>query len=166
MADQKISNWRNVVEYTKPGLFSAKYVYAESNFNNTIVQDLDFGVAIELAFMDGGGLTQPWTSKSKVHDFQLTSDHEGPLQWVAGIFDFSERQDRMMFVSYFQFGAVAFPNHNYSVDTTAGYFDTTYNLNERTQVFGGLRYTEDTKSNKGAKESRLISAACSGDVTR
>lgn len=164
MADQEIENYRAVAEYNFNDVIDVKYTYGRSNFRNEIVQDLDFGVAVELAFADGGLLTDPWTSLSQSHDFQLTSTHEGPLQWTAGLFDFSEHNDRQLMVSYFHWGQVAFPNHNYKVDTTAAYADFTYDISEQMQIFGGLRYTEDKKSNSGAAEYRLISSDCAAEI--
>lgn len=172
LVDQDIDNYRGVIEYTFDDLFTVKYTGGHSDFTNVSVQDLDFGVGIELVNIDGGAitnpvegpLTDPFVNESTVHDIQFTSAHGGRLNWTGGFFDYSERTSRQLFVSFFHFGQVAFPNPDYRVDTKAAYFDATYELNETTEVFGGIRYTDDKKSNEGAAEFRLQSAACAAEI--
>ena len=130
-------------------------LYGFTDFNSERVSDLDFGAAIELAFSDGGSLSTPWQSNTHIHDVQFTSTHEGPLQWTAGYFDFSERVDRNLLVSFFPFGFASFPNPNLSVNTRAAYADFTYDVTDRLELFGGARYTRDRRSNEGANELRL-----------
>ena len=114
--------------------------------------------------MDGGGLTRPWKNESTVHDLQFTSNSDGPLQWTAGLFSFEEETDRSLLVSYFQFGQVGFPNRDYKVESQAAYADFTYDFAQDWQLFFGVRYTEDEKSNNGAYETRLQSSDCANEI--
>jgi iron complex outermembrane receptor protein len=158
--DQDIDNWRSVIEYTFTDLFSIKYIYGSSDFDQELVQDADAGASIELGFSD-----MPWTANSDVNELQFTSAGEGPFDWVAGYFNFQEEIDRSLGVSFFQFGWVAFPNPNYEVETDAFYFDGTYEFNDRLTGFAGVRYTQDEKSNYGAGQYGLISSACADAVS-
>lgn len=157
--DQDIENLRSVIEYSIDSLFDIKYVYGRSDFEHTLVQDLDAGVGIELVFAD-----RPWLNDSQVHDLQFASNGSGSLSWVAGFFYFQESTDRTLGVSFFPFGWQAFPNPNYEVKTQAAYSDFTYAFSENLELFAGLRYSKDEKSNFGTArfEFAANSFACPG----
>ncbi len=142
--DQKIKNYRSVINASFDGLFDIKYTYGHTDFEHTLVQDLDAGLAIEIVFID-----EPWLNESDVHDLQFSSNSEGALNWVAGLFYFKEETDRNLGVSFFPFGFQITPNPNYTVETSAAYADFTYDFTERFEGFFGLRHSNDKKSNEG-----------------
>ena len=165
LADTQVHNVRSNLSYDVGDLFNVRYLFGYSETTNERVSDLDFGVAIELAFLDGGGFSDPWVNETYLHDVQFTSAHDGPLQWTAGYFDFAEDTSRNLFVSFFPFGQVSFPNPNLDINTRAAYLDLTYDVTDRLQAFGGARYTNDRRSNEGAAEFRLISSVCADEIT-
>ena len=141
---QEIDNYRSTFTWDIENLFQVKYLAGYSEMDLNLVQDLDHGVAIELAFED-----KPWKNKSQVHDFQLSSNNDSSLQWVAGYFYFEEETDRQFSVSFFPFGFQVFDVPEYTVETQAIYGDLTYDFNDRLQGFFGLRHSNDQKSNEG-----------------
>ena len=158
--DQDIENVRSVIQYDIPGLLTIKYTYGRSDFQQTVVQDADGGAAIELGFVD-----DPWKNDSRVNELQLSSNGDGPFNWVAGYFDFREHTSRTFGVSFFQFGWAVFPNPNYLVETKAAYFDATYEFSDQLSGFAGIRHSNDRKSNRGARQYGLVSQACASAVS-
>ncbi len=160
--DQKIQNFRSVIDASFDGLFDIKYTYGQTEFDHTLVQDLDAGLAIELVFID-----EPWLNESEVHDLQFSSNGEGALDWVAGLFYFKEETDRNFGVSFFPFGFQIFPNPNYTVETTAAYADFTYDFTDRFEGFFGVRHSNDKKSNEGSARYEFLANnfACPGALS-
>lgn len=157
--DQDIDNLRSVMTYDIEDLFTVKYTYGRSELEQTVVQDADGGVAIELGFVD-----DPWKNTSQVHELQFASNSDSPLNWVAGYFNFEEHTARTFGVSFFQFGWTVYPNPNYIVETDAAYFDATYAFSDRLSGFAGIRYSRDSKSNRGSLQYGLVSDACAAAV--
>ena len=157
--DQTIENFRSVLDLSISDLFDIKYIYGRTEFEHTLVQDLDAGLAIELVFID-----EPWLNDSDVHDLQFSSNGDGKLDWVAGLFYFKEETNRNLGVSFFPFGFQIFPNPNYTVETSAAYADFTYDFTEKFEVFAGLRHSNDKKSNEGSGRYEFLANnfACPG----
>jgi iron complex outermembrane receptor protein len=76
--------------------------------------------------------------------FFTGSDVAGlPIDWVGGVFYLHEKNDYVWSLQIF-----APPTTQYfkqSVDSTAGYIQGTYHINEQWDITGGLRYTDEAK---------------------
>ena len=92
------------------------------------------------------------------HELRLTSNGEGPLQWIGGLYYFKEKQD-----IYFQLediiplgppplpkGELTFDQPDVKSTSKAVFGQTSYDFAEEFRVTAGLRYTEDEKSRTGS----------------
>lgn len=104
---------------------------------------------------------ETWSS-----ELQLTSNHDGPISWVAGAYIFSQEADwewlwrtdanldgdpattdpdTILVPSWGN------PNHDpHTVDSYAIFGQATFKLSEQFRVIGGLRYNKDEKSFTGS----------------
>ncbi len=146
--DQEIDNIRTTLEYEVPDVVGIKLNIGHTEMEQTLTQDLDAGAAIEIVFQDSAEV--PWINENDTLDLQFTSRSPGPVQWTAGYFQFSEETSRSLGISFFPFGFSVFPNPNYEAENTAFYGDLQWDVTDKTQLFFGLRYSEDEKSNTGA----------------
>ena len=153
--DQEINNFRSVFEWDIENLFKVKYTYGRSELEQTTIQDVDGGAAIELVFLD-----DPWLNDSDVHDLQFNSNSDGKLNWVFGLFSFKEVSDRRLSISFYPSGWDVFDNPDYTVSTKAAYADITYDLTDKLEFFAGLRHSKDEKSNKGSSRYTLSGDSC------
>jgi iron complex outermembrane receptor protein len=92
------------------------------------------------------------------HELRLTSNSEGPLQWIGGLYYFKEKQD-----IYFQLediiplgpppapkAELTFDQPDVKSTSKAVFGQASYNFAEEFRVTAGLRYTEDDKSRTGS----------------
>ena len=157
--DQHIDNLRSVINWDINSLFSVRYTFGRSEMEQTTIQDVDGGAAIELVFVD-----DPWLNESTVHDLQINSNSGDKLDWVVGLFSFEETTDRRLAVSFFTPGWDVFDSPDYNVSTQAIYADINYSISDSLNVFGGLRQSHDEKSNEGASRYSLSSLDCANAV--
>ena len=153
--DLNIENIRFKIQYDIEDKVSLKYKYGESTFVNDLIQDLDAGLANEIVF------TNDWTNETEVHEFNLTSLHGGPFQWTAGYFDFFETNDRQLGIDVPPFGWLIFRQPNTFAESQAFYADGTYDFG-KLEIFGGFRYTDDFKQNKGGGQFQNFGGTCGG----
>ena len=99
------------------------------------------------------------TSETNMQEFQLTSNSDGPLEWVVGVFLLQEDLTNAFLwedhASTMDNTPVSPPDINMHagwtlqirVDTssTAGYGQASYALTDTTRVLGGVRYTKDDR---------------------
>jgi iron complex outermembrane receptor protein len=88
------------------------------------------------------------------HELRLTSESDGALQWIAGLYYFKEEQD-----IYFQMkdvlplgeynGELTFEQPDVEATSKAIFGQTTYDFSEKFRLNAGLRYTKDEKSRVG-----------------
>ncbi|QTD49725.1 TonB-dependent receptor plug domain-containing protein [Sulfidibacter corallicola] len=142
--DMTIDNFRSVMEYHMEDVFSAKYTYGHSEFEQTMIQDLDGGIDIQIVFVD-----EPWTNTSDGHDLTFTSAHGGPFQWTAGLYYFEEKNTRTFGVDFQPFGYVLFHQPDIYAESQAAYADFNYQINDKFNMFAGIRRTEDDRGNRG-----------------
>jgi iron complex outermembrane receptor protein len=87
--------------------------------------------------------------KQYTQEFRLESNNKGPLQWIAGLFYFSEE----MQIDSIGFDSLAAGNPqspNYAVQTQdsksyAAFGSLNYTVTDKLKLRAGLRYTSDTK---------------------
>lgn len=99
------------------------------------------------------------TSETNMQEFQLTSNSDGPLEWVVGVFLLQEDLTNAFLwedhASTVDNTPVSPPDINMHagwtlqirVDTssTAGYGQASYAITDTTRVLGGVRYTQDDR---------------------
>lgn len=99
------------------------------------------------------------TSETNMQEFQLTSNSDGPLEWVVGVFLLQEDLTNAFLwedhASTMDNTPVSPPDINMHagwtlqirVDTssTAGYGQASYAITDTTRVLGGVRYTQDDR---------------------
>lgn len=121
-------------------------------------RDLDFDSAEDFDGSDAAENTAAGFPATAVHVFKaetaesftaearLASAGDGPLSWIAGVFALSDTVDRdreseteVIDNSLNRYLATS------ETESYAAFFDTTYQLSDLWSVFGGLRYTDETK---------------------
>lgn len=109
-------------------------------------------------------------SKSQVHELRFYSLHDGPLSWTAGAFYFKEKFDYLSWdvgngfcgeSDFFNAPAPLGPNtiscwqnglggenrgDDSEVESLAFYADATYEVTDRLRLKGGLRYSDERKT--------------------
>jgi len=89
-------------------------------------------------------------SDAVVGELLLTSNGDGPFKWTAGLFGFDESQE-VAFLSVADRGFCCFSGFestqpNVDGQSLAIFGDLTVDLNDRTRLIAGLRYTDEEKS--------------------
>jgi iron complex outermembrane receptor protein len=83
-------------------------------------------------------------------EFRLSSDGEGPLNWVAGVYyskqDLDERYSSDFIDVYGTYGQVAYAQQ---VESVSIFGQAEYQLSEQFKLIGGLRYEEETRNLDG-----------------
>jgi iron complex outermembrane receptor protein len=154
-ADSDIEDWGIKAELNW-GLDFATLTYLGSSRETTY--QVDGSVAGQADF--SGALAHIDNEMEQYsHELRLTSNHEGPLQWIGGLYYFKEKQD-----IYFQLediitipmtppsfpkGELTFDQPDVKSTSKAIFGQASYDFAEAFRVTAGLRYTEDEKSRTG-----------------
>ncbi len=99
---------------------------------------------------------------SYVNEFQIKSDGEGKLKWVAGIFDLREKNaidytvDQPWCCGAGLPLAEAFVQPDRRSITTAGFAQLDYEVVDKLNLTAGVRYNADEKSDKGGSNHETI----------
>lgn len=141
--DMTIDNFRSVMSFDVGDVMNVRYTYGHSQFEQTLVQDIDGGIDIQIVFYD-----DPWTNESNTHDLTFTSSHDGKFQWTLGGYYFDERNQRTFGVDFPPFGWVLFHQPDIWAESKAAYADMTYQATERLSLFAGYRRSEDDRGNR------------------
>lgn len=99
------------------------------------------------------------TFESQSHELQLQSTGDGPLQWITGLFYFQE--DNAMAGGWINSANNAdfWDQPNRTLKSEAVFAQATYDLTDRLALTAGLRYTKDTKQDRGGRN-----LACNADT--
>lgn len=91
------------------------------------------------------------TFESQSHEVQLQSTSDGPLQWIAGAFYFKE--DNAMQGGWLNSAndASYWDQPNRTLESEAVFGQATYALTDKLNLTAGLRYTKDTKQDRGGQ---------------
>lgn len=165
--------------------FDVKYTTGGARYHYTLNRPPDDNVAPVQQFTLPGGLTiypqQLYTYEEREqwwsHEVTLTSTHDGPLQWLTGVYFWNEhyRQPTSTYLfsqnqlaapvgaSCPRFGNVCPPNPllqrtvdepRFHIQSKAIYGQVDYEVTESLKFTAGIRYSKDTK--KGSEEARVI----------
>ena len=107
------------------------------------------------------------------HELTASSTGQGPLQWIAGLYDYDERDDNPQYEAAPQQaqlyspvdlagnpsapnkgGRYLFIDYQDHIQSWAGYAQLDYRLTDTVKLTGGVRYTYDRKT--AVEESRYI----------
>src|SRR5690606_6618866 len=88
-------------------------------------------------------LEQDQSQKQKGYEAQFTSQHDGPFNWVAGVFAFQENNDQPTRSDIFTRGGTYYVQQ----DTTAWavYAQGSYDFNDKLTLTLGGRYSSESK---------------------
>jgi len=121
------------------GKVVASSLTAHHTLDYNYISDLDLS-ELSIQNMVSGRTSDQW-----VQEFQLTSNFEGPFEFVAGLFYFNDESD--------DFGhapGLLLDDYGWSllVDNTsyAGYAHGSYAITDKFKLTGGIRYTKDEKT--------------------
>ena len=113
----------------------------------------------DMSAYNGNACGNDITSETTMQEFQLTSNSDGPLEWVVGVFllqedltnaflweDFASNVDNTPVVPA-DINAHATWTNQIRVDTssTAGYGQASYAVTDTARVLAGVRYTSDER---------------------
>lgn len=104
---------------------------------------------INYRFYSGGFVGDAiYRSKQYSLEARLASNNDGPLKWVAGAFYYAERQNSSnQFLQPSGFFVFSVPHQK---DTSYAFFgQATYSITDSFRLTGGLRYTNEVKSQDG-----------------
>ncbi len=102
-----------------------------------------------------GGVRETTKSESINAELRLTSNADGPLQWIAGLYYLDEEiNGNFMFQpNSFAFGGnhlnVNFIDRDLSIESQAVFGNLSYDLSDVVTVRAGVRYTDDEKDKGG-----------------
>jgi iron complex outermembrane receptor protein len=89
------------------------------------------------------------TAKQKSAEARLAGQ-SGPLQWVGGLYYYKEDQTTLYWVDQgFLFNQVGDDMTDLDDETRAVFSQVTYSVNDRLRFTGGLRYTDEDKTQRG-----------------
>lgn len=114
---------------------------------------IDFAGVEELETDNFSGNFWNTTSEAFIGELRLVSTGDGPLQWTVGAFGFVEDQEVLLFQTadrgFCCFSGLEFNFPDVNSESFALYGDVTYAINDRTRLFGGLRYSDEHKDRAG-----------------
>jgi len=89
------------------------------------------------------------TAKQKSAEVRLGGEN-GPLRWVGGLYYYAEDQTTLYWVDQgFLFNQVGDDLTALDDESKAVFSQVTYSLNDRLRLTGGVRYTDETKKQRG-----------------
>lgn len=146
--ESKGARWAFAYDF---GAVSVSYMggYREMDFNRD--NDQDGGTAQNFGFQ------QNEVVKTQNHEVRLTSNNTGPLKFQAGGYYFKETDDLLTFFQVNGLGATPFNFFTFDYDTKseskAVFAQVGYEILTDLTIEGGVRYTEDTKTQIGTSDT-------------
>ncbi|MBT7855117.1 MAG: TonB-dependent receptor [Opitutae bacterium] len=129
------------------------------------VQDLDF---MSLDFSAFGGMdhnmfsTIIQTQKTLTQEFRFEADTEGPLSWKAGLFyldgEVNGTGTREFPIVFLSMRETQTTTHTIDEENLGAFASFEYAYNERTNLFGGLRWDRTEKTMNRSKTNILIAS--------
>ncbi len=135
---------------------TARLTYNNSDFEGIQFSDFDYSDGGPAWGEQGDWAFLGWNSSqaSDSFEFQLLSNSTGPLEWVAGLYQFEQDADWGWISSFDAVLTNYGYGHNLFVsESRAGYAHATYSLTDTFRVVGGIRANEDTKSSGSSSAS-------------
>ena len=91
------------------------------------------------------------------HEMRLLSNDDGRLQWLAGLFYFDEDASRYVKTEIPRFANLKSitDTPTYNVKSQSIFSQVTYNVSDKLRITGGLRYTQDDKTQGDTVYTRI-----------
>lgn len=168
--DQETQGVRGAVEYNQPGLFTFKYTTGYTFFHQVSTIDLDAGnsrhrdetlprfagqdVRREAQFF----YDNPFANDSFSHEVQLSSDWDAPLKGFIGAFMFEEESERNLWIDIPspEQGVILFQQPSRIARSQAVFGELTWDITDKWELKGGLRYSMDEKVNRNGSRSDIF----------
>ena len=148
------------------------YVAGYSHFTGSSDFDQDGGVHIPTSFATGASYQEDRTNSSTYsnwsHEIELKSLGKNRVDWILGLYYAAEDNSIRFDIPIFngtQEGTVSwqgsFIQPKETVESKAAFGQATLNLTDAFHITGGLRYTDDTRTNQGGTNNAWsYNAAC------
>ena len=151
--DQNTQGLRTFASYQFEDLFEIHYTYGDTDFRQTATVDLDAGVhrfrpsVITNAEEDLFFFDNPWTNDSRSHEVQLRSAWGGPVEVLAGYFNFREETLRNLWIDIPQAagGVILFNQPQRIAKSEAFFGEISWDITEQWEIRGGVRHSDDRK---------------------
>ena len=151
---------RSRVDFAINDAMSLSYIAGYSKFSGSSNYDQDGGASIPTSFTTGATHQENNTVSSHYtnysHEFELQSTGKRDVDWLLGLYYGAETNDIRFDIPIMngtQQGSVgwqgSFIQPKETVQSTAVFGQSTWNLSEQTHLTGGLRYTSDKRTNEG-----------------
>ena len=131
---------------------SVDFFQLSGNTDGTAFPGRDLSIGGAVNFDNFGGVYFSTLSDAYVNELRLFSTGDSGLIWSAGLFRLDEDQEVGFFSvndSGIFFSGVEFGSPDVQSESTAVYFDATFDLSDQFRVKGGIRYTDEEKSRFG-----------------
>ena len=177
--DQTTQGIRGSVEYVQPNIISLKYNVGYTYFDQEATIDLDAGIGLQrdstLPRFSGPGAPalesqffydQPFTNDSYSHELQIRSEWDFPITFVAGLFIFREETRRNLWIDIPapEQGVILFNQPSRVANSRAGFGEITWNITDKIELKGGLRYSYDRKRDFNGSRSDVFPGGGVGTV--
>ncbi len=151
---------RSRIDYTITDAIGFSYIAGFSHFSGQSDFDQDSGTHVPTSFATGATFqedrTNSSTYQSHSHEVELKSLGQQQLDWILGFYYAAEDNSIRFDIPIFngtQEGTVAwqgsFIQPKETVESKAVFGQATYHLTDAIRVTGGLRYTDDVRTNQG-----------------
>ncbi len=153
---------RSRVDWDISEAMSLSYIAGFSKFDGSSDFDQDGGVQVPTSFATGSTFQDDRTNyerfRSNSHELDLKSSGDNTVDWILGLYYASEDNSIRFDIPIFNGtpqGTVAwqgsFIQPKETVESTAGFAQATWHINDRLRLTGGARYTHDEKENRGGR---------------
>ncbi len=163
---------RSRIDYSLTENMALSYIAGYSHFTGASDYDQDGGAHIPTSFASGATYQEDRTNSSAYmnysHELELKSQGKNRLDWILGLYYAAEDNSIRFDIPIFngtQEGTVAwqgsFIQPKETVRSEAAFGQATFNVTDDLHLTGGIRYTDDRRTNVGGTNNAWsYNAAC------
>ena len=163
---------RSRIDYSLSDYLGLAYIAGYSHFSGASDYDQDGGAHAPTSFATGATFQEDRTNYSYYsnhsHELELKSQGKNRLDWILGLYYAAEDNSIRFDIPIFngtQEGTVAwqgsFIQPKETVESKAAFGQATFNVTDAVHITGGLRYTDDRRTNQGGTNNAWsYNAAC------
>ena len=163
---------RSRMDYSLTDHLALAYIAGFSHFSGASDYDQDGGAHVPTSFASGATYQEDRTNHSEYqnysHEIELKSQGKNQLDWILGLYYAAEDNSIRFDIPIFngtQEGTVgwqgSFIQPKETVESKAVFGQATFNVTDALHVTGGLRYTDDKRTNQGGTNNAWsYNAAC------
>ena len=165
-----VNTIRSRIDYSLTPDMSLAYIAGYSIFNGQSDFDQSGGAIVPTSFTTGGKIQEDRTNASHYsnysHELELASTGQREIDWILGLYYAAEDNSIRFDIPIFngtQEGTVnwqgSFIQPKETVESKAIFGQSTWNVSEALHLTGGLRYTEDNRTNVGGTNNGWVGGA-------